>query len=309
MKASNGGKLDARAGREAYRALLRKRYRNRNPVQSCLGVEKLWGWLDEQGLTAVDLRPEHFLAYTNALESGELCRRVERYAPRVLGYFRWQALLWTRHLYRSGQLVLDPFAGFCPGLGKRRHSGSVLSVDQVKAILLTPDGTSPRGLRDRAILEVAYGSALRLGELAELSLGSVDLSEGTLMLRSTKNGWDRVVPLTRAACGALERYLRDGRHLLSGPAAGSALWLSRRYRPMSYPSFDQISRRCSERLSFRFTMHQLRHACATHLLEGGARLMDIARLLGHESLESTELYARVRLDELRRVHARSHPRG
>jgi site-specific recombinase XerD len=226
-----------------------------------------------------------------------------------LGYFRWQALLWTRHLYRNSQLILDPFAGFSPGLGRRCLAKNALSIDQVKAILVAPDGVTPQGLRDRAILEVAYGSGLRLGELSELSLGSLDLGEQTLILRNTKSGWDRVVPLTRPACEALERYLTEGRHRLTGPLSGSALWLSYRYLPMSYLSYDEIPKRCRRQLSFGFTMHQLRHACATHLLEGGARLPDIARLLGHESLESTEIYARARLSELRRVHRQAHPRG
>jgi integrase/recombinase XerC len=185
----------------------------------------------------------------------------------------------------------------------------VLSIDQVKTILIAPDGVTPQGLRDRAILEVAYGSGLRLGELADLSLGTLDLGERTLILRNTKSGWDRVVPLTRPACEALERYLTEGRHYLSGPLSGSALWLSSRYLPMAYSSYDEIPRRCGRRLGFSFTMHQLRHACATHLLEGGASLPDIARLLGHESLDSTEIYARARFDELRQVHSQAHPRG
>ena len=294
---------------ESYRAHLRRRYRNRRSKKSCYGIEKLWSWLAEREIVPDELEPIHFMAYCRDLESGRLCKSAEAYTPRVLGYFRWQALLWTRHLYRDGQLVLDPFAGFSPGLTRRRFSKDALSIDQVKAILVSPDEVTPQGLRDRAILEVAYGSGLRLGELAELGLGSLDLGEQTLILRNTKSGWDRVVPLTRPACEALERYLSDGRHLMSGPLTGSALWLSSRYRQMSYLSYDEIPKRCRRQLDFGFTMHQLRHACATHLLEGGARLPDIARLLGHESLDSTEIYARARLEELRRVHACSHPRG
>ena len=294
---------------EAYRAHLRRRYRNRRPNQSCHGVEKLWAWLREREVIPDELEPSHFVAYCQDLESGRLCKRATAYESAVQGNYRWQALAWTKHLYRVGQLVLDPFAGFSPGMGRRRFSKEVLTVDQVESILLVPDGTTPQGLRDRAILEVAYGSGLRKGELSELSLGSVDLSERTLIIRNTKSSWDRVVPLTHPACEALERYLSDGRHHLSGPLTGSALWLSSHYRPLSYASHDQIPRRCRRHLNFSFTMHQLRHACATHLLEGGARLPDIARLLGHESLDSTEIYARVRLEELRRIHALSHPRG
>jgi site-specific recombinase XerD len=294
---------------ESYRAHLRRRYRNRRPKKSCYGIEKFWSWLAERQIVPDELEPAHFGVYCRDLESGRLCKAAEAYTPRVLGYFRWQALLWTRHLFREGQLVLDPFAELSPNFGRRRFSKEALSIDQVRELLNAPDGSSPQGLRDRAILEVAYGSGLRLGELAELGLGSLDLGEQTLILRNTKSGWDRVVPLTRPACAALERYLTDGRHHMSGPLAGSALWLSSRYRQMSYLSFDEIPKRCRRQLGFGFTMHQLRHACATHLLEGGARLPDIARLLGHESLESTEIYARARLEELRRVHAEYHPRG
>ena len=111
------------------------------------------------------------------------------------------------------------------------------------------------------------------------------------------------------ACRALRSYLEFGRPEMSGSRSGSALWLSVRGSALSYLSFPEIPARCSERLGFRFTFHELRHACATHLLEAGARISDIAKLLGHECLESTEVYARARLEELRKVHKKSHPRG
>lgn len=294
---------------EAYREHLKRRYRNRRPKKSLYGIEKFWSWLRSKEILPTDLDPRHFVEYGEELESGRLCKATERYTTKVLAHLKNQALLWTRHLLRKNELVLDPFASFSPGFGSRTFQTDVLSTERVKAILVSPDGTTPHGLRDRAILEVAYGSGLRLGELADLSLGSLDLNEETLTLRDTKSGWDRVVPLTRPACEALKCYLLDGRHLMSGPLTGSALWLSSLCRPMSYSSFEEIPRRCRRVLGYGFTMHQLRHACATHLLEGGARLIDIARLLGHESLESTQVYARARLERLRLVHEKCHPRG
>ena len=96
---------------------------------------------------------------------------------------------------------------------------------------------------------------------------------------------------------------------MQGPRTGNALWLTYHRRVLQADTFTDLAGDYSARLDFQYTMHQLRHACATHLLEAGANIRLIAELLGHSDIESTGLYARAQLAELQRVHGRSHPRG
>jgi site-specific recombinase XerD len=130
-----------------------------------------------------------------------------------------------------------------------------------------------------------------------------------LNLRDTKNGWDRCVPLTRPATEILIRYLESGRPLLQGPRTGTGLWLTYHHKILTRDALVNLAGRFSARLGFKFTMHSLRHACATHLLEGGAHIRHIAELLGHSDLQSTSHYAKARVVELSRVHRQTHPRG
>ena len=96
---------------------------------------------------------------------------------------------------------------------------------------------------------------------------------------------------------------------MQGPRTGTALWLTFHRRVLQTETLTDLAIDYSARLNFKFTMHQLRHACATHLLEAGANIRLIAELLGHSDIESTGLYAKAQLKELQKVHERSHPRG
>ena len=293
----------------AYRKLLRQKKRADNPNKTCFHIEKLWTWLRDNDILPNELEPAHYARFSRELEDGELCKAVERYAAATIADFKGQALCWTRHLAARGLIIRDPFEEFLPGHPGRSIRGRALSVEEVKEVLDCPDIDCPLGMRDQAVFEVAYGSGLRLGELARLQLESVELSERTVNLKDTKNGWDRCSPLTEKACRSVIRYLSKGRPELWGQRAGSALWVNVRGEPFTKSGIAALPARYRERLGFRFSMHDLRFTCATHLLEGGARLPDIAKLLGHECLTSTQIYTRARVEELRRVHSSAHPRG
>ena len=267
-----------------------------------------WDWLCSRGLRPVELTSQDFVEYSLALESGELCRMKSRYRPSTLALLRSVALAWTRYLTKEGFLLQDPFEGFSPRHPPKSLKEKTLTRSQVKRLLGLPDLGEPIGLRDRAVLELAYGSGLRAGELARLKLDSVLLEERSLLLRKTKNSLDRFVPLTESSYRILKLYLREARPLLTSPRTGEALWLSYHRTPLLVVGVKEIPARYLPRCDFHFSMHDLRHACATHLLEGGASVVKIAALLGHESLESTKLYTKVRVRELQKAHALAHPR-
>jgi integrase/recombinase XerC len=155
----------------------------------------------------------------------------------------------------------------------------------------------PLGLRDRALLELLYGAGLRSAEAVALDLGDADFERETLHVRG-KGGKERVVPLGEEAAFRLARYLRAGRPRLAR-GAEDALFLSIRGRRLDTSTLRRLFP----------NPHRLRHAYATHLLEGGADLRTIQELLGHASLSTTQVYSHVDARRLRRVYDRAHPRS
>jgi len=218
---------------------------------------------------------------------------------------------WLRFLYRQRELMLPlheslPYYRFPP---KKRRV--LLSHEQVRQVLALPPVTEPLGLRDRAFLEVAYGTGMRRGELNALDLADLDLSQGLVVVRKPKNLEQRTVPLTNWALHWLLRYLEEGRPKLLSPLSLNALWLTDRGRRMRLGGIGerfQNDYRAPKVLDFPFTLHQLRHACATHLLQAGASIRDIQQLLGHRELASTKIYTHLTPTRLREQHRRCHPR-
>jgi len=159
------------------------------------------------------------------------------------------------------------------------------------------DGPEPLQLRNRALAELVYSAGLRSQEAVDLDLADVDFSAETVHVRG-KGGKERVVPLGEEAAHHLARYLRDARPELS-TGANDAFFISARGRRLDTSTVRRLLR----------NPHRLRHAFATHLLEGGADLRTIQELLGHSSLSTTQIYSHVDAKRLRRVYDRSHPRS
>ena len=189
---------------------------------------------------------------------------------------------------------------------------AVLTEDEVERLLQAPDTACPRGLRDRAMLELLYASGLRVGELVALRHAQVNRRAGVLRL-SGKGGKERMVPFGECAAGWLERYLAEARGALLGTAGGAAedLFVTRRGRAMTRQAFWQLLRRYARRAGIAKTLspHVLRHTFATHLLNHGADLRVVQMLLGHGDLSTTQIYTHLARDELKTMHRTHHPRG
>ena len=184
-----------------------------------------------------------------------------------------------------------------------------MTVKEVEELLRTPDEKKPQGLRDRAMLEVLYGSGLRVSELASLKLAEVNLEDGFLVCRG-KGGKERIVPLGRSACGAVARYLAEVRPLVvSGER--EELFLSRRGKAFTRQGLWKLLRQHARAagLSSKISPHILRHSFATHLLERGADLRSVQLMLGHSQVTTTQIYTHVSRERLRRVYDQFHPRA
>ncbi len=171
-------------------------------------------------------------------------------------------------------------------------------LEDVEQIVGSFDGNEPLAVRNRALIELVYSAGLRSAEAVALDLGDVDFEQELVHVRNGKGAKDRVIPLGEEAAALLARYLHAARPELAR-GADDALFLSTRGRRLDTSTLRRLVPH----------PHRLRHAFATHLLEGGADLRTIQELLGHSSLSTTQMYSHVDAKRLRRVYDHAHPRS
>jgi len=193
-------------------------------------------------------------------------------------------------------------------LPHRQRLPRALSEAQARRLVNAPERGTVLGRRDGALLEVLYGTGLRLMECVRLDLKDLDLLSGALLVRTGKGRRDRYVPLSGRAREAMDLYLREARPSLLKSWQESALFLSRLGRRLSAVSVRVLVRRYGKAAGTKASTHVLRHSYATHLLEGGANVREIQELLGHEHLSTTALYTKVDTRGMRRMLTAFHPR-
>jgi site-specific recombinase XerD len=247
-------------------------------------------WLEDRGtsLDSVDVR---VLADYVAWLGG--ARRGRKLAPATIA----RKLAAVRAFLRQ---ALGPERVPDARLGPRRarRLPDAPAAADVERMLEALEGDGPIALRNRALVELVYSAGLRSAEAVGLHLGDVDFEQELVHIRRGKGGKERVVPLGEEAAAWLARYLREARPELA-KGADDAFFLSARGRRLDTSTLRRIVPH----------PHRLRHAFATHLLEGGADLRTIQELLGHSSLSTTQVYSHVDPRHLRRVYDRSHPRS
>jgi integrase/recombinase XerD len=212
-------------------------------------------------------------------------------------------------LLDEGEIEVDPTERLeSPRTGRKLPD--VLTPDEIERMLGALDESKDTWARDRAILEVLYGSGLRVSELTDLPVRSVDLDEQILLVFG-KGSKERLVPLGGAARRSLEVYLRQVRPGLDRGSSRGKVFLNARGTPLSRMSVWSIVKEAAERAGIlkNVSPHTLRHSFATHLLEGGADLTVVQELLGHADISTTQIYTHVDREYLREVHRSFHPRS
>lgn len=266
-------------------------------------VARLISFLEARGIRSPeragpgDLRD---FAY-NLKDRGLAATSIRRNLSAVRTYFNF--------LVDEGAVTADPTDRVeMPRIWRRLPHA--LSRTEVERLLDAPDPGHWLFWRDKALLETAYASGVRVSELTALKVRDVDVEEG-LAVVAGKGAKERVVPVGRAALRALDVYIREVRPRLARGSAEGALFLSARGRPLSRMGVWKILRRHVERAGIEkaVTPHTLRHSFATHLLEGGADLAAVQEMLGHADIATTQIYTHVEREYLRDVHRRFHPRA
>ncbi len=207
-------------------------------------------------------------------------------------------------------IVVDPVRSVAMPKSGRHLPQGVLSPKEMCQLLRAPDLDTCSGLRDRAILETLYSTGVRNAELRRLQLGDVDLERGYLTVINGKNNKDRIVPLGKIAAHFIREYLTRVRPKLVRDAAEQTLFLTLQGKPLAQSTLESLVKTHGDHahLQRRIFPHGLRHSCATAMLKGKADIRHIQEMLGHESLSSTQIYTHVEIGDLKRVHARAHPR-
>ena len=212
-------------------------------------------------------------------------------------------------LLEEGVIDKNPMEDFAsPGVGESLPE--TLSVEEVEALLSVEEAATPMSIRDRAIIEIMYATGVRVSELVSLDIDDVDLEENFVRCMG-KGSKERIIPIHDEAVETVRKYLQGGRESLAGPAAGRALFVSRKGGRLTRQALWLIlkSRAQAAGIERKITPHTLRHSFATHLLIGGAQLRHVQELLGHASITTTQVYTHLTSEHVRTQYESSHPRA
>jgi site-specific recombinase XerD len=254
-------------------------------------VTEFCKWLDSEGTALDDVDVRTLVDYVGLLGSGR--RPGGRLAPATISRKLAAVRAFLRHSLGAARV---PDARLGPRRGRRLPNAP--RREEVDKELASLEGEGPLPLRNRALVELVYSAGLRSAEAVGLDLGDVDFEQELVHVRHGKGGKDRVVPLGEEAAHWVARYLHDARPGLAR-GANDALFLSATGKRLDTSTLRRLIPH----------PHRLRHAFATHLLEGGADLRTIQELLGHSSLSTTQIYSHVDARRLRKVYDSSHPRS
>ena len=207
------------------------------------------------------------------------------------------------------QIVKDNPARDVTAAKTERKLPQILTNQEVELFLEQPSAVEPKGIRDRAMLELLYATGIRVSELIELDVADLDLDAETLHCANPKR--ERTIPLYSAAVRALSIYLNRVRPQMVEDPAEKALFVNMNGARMSRQGFWKIIKHYQENAGIekKITPHTLRHSFAAHLLENGADLRSIQEMLGHADISSTQIYTQVVGNKLRDVYRKSHPRA
>ncbi|MCF3942443.1 tyrosine recombinase XerC [Oceanobacillus alkalisoli] len=268
-------------------------------------LQAFFQFLQGEGIANLhDVDPQVVRVYLTQLFNQKLTRRtVSRKISSLRSFYKY--------LEREDDTYTNPFIHI--HLPKQEQAvPGFLYMEELEKLFEVNDMTDPLGQRDQALLEILYGTGMRVSECQGLLLGDIDFSIGTILVRG-KGRKERYVPFGRFAEIVLRTYLNEGRVTLLEKAKNNtdALFLNARGAPLTTRGIRLILDKMVKKAALTINLHphKLRHTFATHLLNEGADLRTVQELLGHENLSSTQIYTHVTKDRLREVYMKTHPRA
>jgi integrase/recombinase XerD len=285
-------------------------YAERTIESHAFYLNRFMAWLHERGITGITAVTRELVQDYQTHLYEQINRRGEPNSPRSQNQTLSIVKSFFRFLWESDYLAHDPARDVTYAKTPKRLPRSILSGSETKKVIHAPNTRTALGYRDRTILEVLYSTGVRRKELVSLTLQDVDYHEGFVRINSGKGDKDRVVPLGKIACRYLENYIKQVRPMLVRDPGNNHLFLTMRGTTPSFSAIEDIVKKHTKKAKIKkiVSPHTFRHTCATHMLRNKANIRHLQELLGHASLESTQVYAHVSITDLKEVHAKCHPR-
>jgi integrase/recombinase XerD len=273
-------------------------------------LTRFLSWCDDRGITSLEeITRDVLLSYQRYLFH---YRNARTHQP--LKFSTQISLMtpirgWFSFLLREQLIDNNPASDLDFPKEEQRLPQNILSPDEAELILNQPDVSDPLGLRDRAMLETFYSTAMRRSELIHLDVYDLDTSRGLIMIRQGKGNKDRNVPIGNRALRWVTKYTEDIRPSLVERTNTSTLFVSRRGRPFGASNLSILVREYMKAAGIKKagSCHLFRHAVATQMLENGASIRSIQAMLGHSEITTTQIYTHISIKHLKDVHSSTHP--
>lgn len=265
-------------------------------------LKKVYVYFNEKGLTDVTrIASEDLSSYVLYLEKKKFANAtVSRNVASIKAFFHY--------LHNEGITKKDVSLSLkAPKIEKKIPD--ILSMEDVVRLLEQPRSTTPKEIRDKAMLELLYATGIRVTELITLQISNVNLQVGFILCSDAHK--ERVIPFGNAAKEALINYIENAREIMVEDKTSDILFANCSGKPMSRQGFWKLIKHYAKKaeITADITPHTLRHSFAAHLVENGADLRSVQEMLGHSDISTTQIYANLNHNRIREVYAKAHPRG
>lgn len=279
----------------------RKRTSHNTEVSYQRDLKKMAAYFEKRGIYDIrdvgDLELEGYLSY---MERGQFAfSTISRNVASIRALFQY--------LHQEGRIERDPSLELKPPKVEKRMP-EILSVDEVDRLLKQPNRTTPKGIRDSAMLELLYATGMRVSELLRLELTDINLQLGYVICRD--EGKERVIPIGNVCRDAMEKYLGEARDKFVKENETEYLFTNCSGKSMSRQGFWKVLKGYAEDAGIKhdITPHTLRHSFAAHMLQNGADVKSVQEMLGHSDISTTQVYLNFGVAKMRDVYMKAHPR-
>ena len=280
----------------------RKRTSHNTEVSYQRDLKKMAAYFEERGIYDIrdvgELELEGYLSY---MERGQFASStISRNVASIRALFQY--------LHQEGRIEKDPSLELKPPKVEKRLP-EILSVDEVDRLLKQPNRTTPKGIRDSAMLELLYATGMRVSELLRLSMEDINLQLGYVICRD--EGKERVIPIGNVCKIAMEKYLDEAREKFVKENETEILFTNCSGKSMSRQGFWKNLKEYARKAGIEedITPHTFRHSFAAHLVENGADLRDVQEMLGHSDISTTQIYMEMAAGKVRASYKKAHPRA
>ena len=262
-------------------------------------LHKFNAYLDNNGKNLSNFRRSDIVSFIAYLrDAGNQTSTLARNIASLRGLCKF--------LLMEGLINEDPIENLTAPKGWKRVP-KILGVQDISLLLKKPQGRK-FSLRDKAILELMYSSGLRASEVVNMKTGDINFEAGFITIQG-KGSKERVIPVNETALKTLKRYIEELRPVILNKKTSRHLFIRKGGKPMTRQRLWQLIKTYSKELSIKISPHTLRHCFASHLLDGGADLRALQKMLGHTDISTTQIYTKVTPERLKRIHRDYHPRG